>query len=475
MAWLKRLWPSSLSMRIAIILVGGLLLAQLITGTVWFESRRRHMLEIPTRVFATRVADTVRILQAQPPVERAALLNAMQAPDYALRLSTALPVAGGQTHDIAHATKLLTDVIRLHLGRNVDVRVLDAQLLDDRGAPADSWDMVAAASPTTAFRVAVRLSPDATGWLIVEGSEDENGVDLDRARTILDYIFRIYLLRIFIVVALTLIAVRQAMAPLKRMADAAEALGRNIHSPPMRTCGPREVRRAAEAFNAMQTQLVANLEERTRFLAAISHDLRSPITRLRLRTELLPREDLKVQFRRNLSEMEEMVDATLSFATSGVEDSLREEVDLDLMLALMVADYAAQGMPVTLTGVVGGTLRGFPRNLRRCVQNLIENALRYAGNADIHASGTAQQVSIVISDHGPGIPDDQIDKVFEPFYRLEISRNAASGGIGLGLSIARNIALAHDGTLRLANRPTSGLLVTLTLPRFKAPQDPPVG
>jgi signal transduction histidine kinase len=149
------------------------------------------------------------------------------------------------------------------------------------------------------------------------------------------------------VVALTLLAVRLAMNPLKRM-DAAEALRRDIHSPPLQTCGPREVRGAAEAFNAMQRQIIENMEERSRFLAAISHDLRSPITRLRLRSEMLPSEALRTSFRADLSDMEEMVDATLSFARSGVEDSVREMVDLDLMLAMMVANLAGQA--VTLTG-----------------------------------------------------------------------------------------------------------------------------
>jgi signal transduction histidine kinase len=264
------------------------------------------------------------------------------------------------------------------------------------------------------------------------------------------------------VVALTLLAVRLAMNPLKRMGDAAEALRRDIHSPPLQTCGPREVRGAAEAFNAMQRQIIENMEERSRFLAAISHDLRSPITRLRLRSEMLPSEALRTSFRADLSDMEEMVDATLSFARSGVEDSVREMVDLDLMLAMMVANLAGQA--VTLTGSASRPISGFPQSLRRCVQNLVDNALRYAGSAEIHASGDKHMTVIEILDHGPGIADDQLEAVFEPFYRLEHSRNADLGGVGLGLSIARKIALAHGGSLTLRNRAEGGLSVHLAIP-----------
>jgi signal transduction histidine kinase len=167
------------------------------------------------------------------------------------------------------------------------VRVIDAALMDENNRPAGSLAMMTAHDPTASFLVAARLSPQDP-WLIARGQEDENGADLDRAGTILDYILRIYLLRILIVVALTLLAVRLAMTPLKRMGDAAEALRRDIHSPPLQTCGPREVRGAAEAFNAMQRQIIENMEERSRFLAAISHDLRSPITRLRLRSGCCP-------------------------------------------------------------------------------------------------------------------------------------------------------------------------------------------
>lgn len=444
----KGIRPASLSARIACILVAGLVLAQLLTSTIWFESRRRQMLEIPTRVFATRVADALRLLEARPPQDRAELMAALQAPGLSLRFASHLPEPEGASQDLKRSSALLEHAMRVHLGQPVEVRVISAQLLDDRGRPANSWAMMSAREPAAQFRVAVRCDPGEP-WLVAEGHEDENGADLDRVGTIADYVLRIYLLRILIVGLLTWFAVRLAMKPLKRMADAAEALGRDIHSPPLETSGPREVRRAAEAFNAMQQKLIGHIEERTRFLAAVSHDLRSPITRLRLRTELLPKEEQKAGFRKDLAEMEGMVDATLSFMKGGVDEALTGDIDLDAMLGEMVADLREHGKAVTLAGSANGTTTGFPKGLRRCIGNLVENALRYAGSAEIVVSGSPAQIAITVQDRGPGIPADQLDLVFEPFYRQEDSRNVASGGVGLGLSIARDIAAAHKGTLWL--------------------------
>ncbi|MFT4052911.1 MAG: ATP-binding protein [Novosphingobium sp.] len=456
--------PASLSSRIACILVMGLVLAQLLTSTIWFESRRRQMLEIPARVFATRVADTLRLLEARPAVERPGLIAALNAPDFSLRLASELPVRHNASQDLRRSSALLEDTVRLHLRHPVEVRVIAAQLLNDADRPADSWAMMADGQPTAAFLVAVRSDPGAR-WLIAAGREDENGADLDRIGTIMDYVLRIYLLRILIVAMLTWIAVRLAMKPLKRLAQAAESLGHDLHSPPLATCGPREVRQAAEAFNLMQHRLIGHIEERTRFLAAVSHDLRSPITRLRLRTELLPLEDQKPGFRKDLTEMEGMVEATLSFMQGGVDEDLHEAIDIDTVLAGIISDLKTQGAAVTLTGTAGAALPGFPQGLRRCLWNLAENAVRYGGRADITVSDHVDGVTIRVKDDGPGIPDERLELVFEPFYRQENSRNIALGGVGLGLSIARSIAVVHDGTILLRNHPDGGLEATLHVPR----------
>ncbi|MED5544662.1 MAG: ATP-binding protein [Pseudomonadota bacterium] len=471
-ALLHRLIPATLSARIAWLLVGGLVLSQLLTGTIWFESRRRQLLEIPAHVFATRVADSLRVLDSAAPDRREDLLAKLQSPEFHLKRLAVLPDeerAGEEPEDLARSAPILAGSIRHQLDGRVEVRVLAAQLLDEEGEPAGRWSMLRDREPRAAFTLAVRRRPGDL-WLVARGREDEDGVLFDPGGTIADYVLRIYLLRILMVAALTWLGVRLAVKPLERLAEAAQRLGRDIRSPALPRKGPIEVRRAVEAFNGMQRQLVGYLDERTRFLAAVSHDLRSPITRLRLRAELLPATEEKGGWRKDLDEMEGMVDATLAFMQGNAGEDLQEAVDLDAVLAGILEDLHTQGAQATLAGRCGAPIAGFPQGLRRCLVNLTDNAVRYGGRADIVAQECDEEISIRVRDDGPGIPEANLGLVFEPFYREEKSRNTALGGVGLGLSIARDIALAHGGELTLHNRPEGGLEATLRLPRG-APQD----
>ena len=272
---------------------------------------------------------------------------------------------------------------------------------------------------------------------------------------------RIYLLRVLVLVLIALVAVRLAIRPLNALAKAAEALGRDIQRPPLSVDGPTEVRRAAQAFNAMQQRLIANIAERTRFLAAISHDLRSPITRLRLRTEMLEDNRTKERFRSDLEEMEQMVASTLDFVSSGEINEARQNIDINALLQSLQADLQDVGENVVIEGRAKHPLPGYARSLKRCVQNLLENAVRYGRDVTVRVEDQADSLTIIISDRGPGIPQAQLEQVMEPFYRVEGSRNAETGGYGLGLSIAHTIAKAHDGRLSLRNREGGGLEVEL--------------
>ena len=235
--------------------------------------------------------------------------------------------------------------------------------------------------------------------------------------------------------------------------------------PPLSESGPTEVRRAAQAFNAMQQRLIANIAERTRFLAAISHDLRSPITRLRLRTEMLDDNRTKERFRSDLEEMEHMVSSTLDFVSSGEINEARQNIDINALLQSLQADLEDVGQSVRIEGRAKQPLPGYARSLKRCVQNLLENAVRYGREVVVRVEDQAERLTIVISDRGPGIPQAQLEQVMEPFFRVEGSRNAETGGYGLGLSIAHTIARAHEGRLSLRNREGGGLEVELLFQR----------
>jgi signal transduction histidine kinase len=268
-----------------------------------------------------------------------------------------------------------------------------------------------------------------------------------------------------VVLMLSFIAVRWLSRPLKTLADAANALGKNIRQPPLPEEGPSEVRLAAGAFNTMQSRLVSFIEDRTRILAAMSHDLKTPLTRLRLRAELLEDDDSRSRFEKDLGEMQAMVTDALE-ALRGLEAQAKPvPVDVMALLESLQADNEEMGRSVEIEGRSNAPLVCDPAPLRRCVTNLVDNAVIYGQRARILVEDRPEALTLRIRDDGPGIPDDMLERVFDPFFRLEGSRSRETGGTGLGLSIARNIARALGGDLRLRNAPGGGLEARLTVPR----------
>jgi signal transduction histidine kinase len=275
------------------------------------------------------------------------------------------------------------------------------------------------------------------------------------------------------VIAVTLVAVRWVTRPLKSLAEAADQLGADIERPPLPEEGPLEVSRAARAFNTMQRRLVAFIRDRTRVLAAMSHDLKTPITRLRLRAELLDNPELRAKFEKDLAEMESMVSATLDFMRGVESREPRQPVDVMALLESLQADSAEMNRRVTIEGAAGEPYRGLAQALKRCLANLIDNAVRYGKSAKVMVEDLPTMLTIRVRDEGPGIPEGELERVFEPFQRLEGSRSRDTGGTGLGLGIARNIARAHGGDIVLRNvsAPPGGLGAVLTLPRTAATSD----
>lgn len=268
---------------------------------------------------------------------------------------------------------------------------------------------------------------------------------------------------------LTVWAVRRLTAPVGALAAAAERLGRDVNAPPLPEDGPLEVAKAAAAFNLMAARIRRFVQDRTFMLTAIGHDLRTPITRLKLRTEFLDDEDLRRKMLADLDELEAMVGATLAF---GREATAGEPVtSLDLaVLARTVLDEAADACPdiagrLHYEGPPHLTVRARSLAVKRAVANLVANAVNYGGGARVRLRlPQAGMVALDIEDEGPGIPPEELDRVFQPFHRVESSRNRETGGVGLGLPIARNILRAHGGDVTLANRPAGGTRATVSLP-----------
>jgi protein-histidine pros-kinase len=270
------------------------------------------------------------------------------------------------------------------------------------------------------------------------------------------------------VLGLTWVAVRIATRPLSRMAEAARRLGdAPEHSPPLDTHGPTEVTQAAAAFNHMQQRVREHITERTRILAAISHDLQTPITRLRLRAEMVDDDALRTRIQADLDAMQALVREGLDYARSRDSTAPLQPVDLNGLLDVLRSDATDMGWQVEVTGHAA-PCPAQPGALHRALWNLIENGVKFGQRVDIRIEDQLNQAVVRIRDHGPGLSDAELEKVFEPFYRTESSRNRETGGTGLGLAIARNLVRAQGGEVRLANHPDGGLEATVTLPRRPA-------
>lgn len=264
---------------------------------------------------------------------------------------------------------------------------------------------------------------------------------------------------------ITIWATRWITAPLASFARAAERLGMDVSASPLAEDGPQEVRAAARAFNQMQRRIRNFVEDRLAMLAAVSHDLRTPITRLRLRTEQLPIETLQQdKMLRDLDEMEQMVSSSLAFAKDEATDEPNQPIDLAALIGSICDDLTDAGFDADFAWTGRLVYRGRPLAMKRLFSNLIENAVRYGRCARVRAIPLPERIEVVVEDQGPGIPEAQQEKVFKPFYRLETSRNKRTGGLGLGLANVRTIARAHGGDVRLANRPEGGLAAIVTLP-----------
>lgn len=433
-----RFLPRSLYGRLVLILVSGLLLAQILGMVIGLRASEQALVRYSNVQWAQRDADAVTLMESLGLEARQRIATVLTSPRLAVSL-VAQPTGNvpQRLPPDAEAAEFQTLLRGLLPGRPLQVFLR-------RGSPLHSV-------------TEVRL-------------RDGTWVRFDHPRPPLlaewpyPHLIDMGVLLVAVIV-LSWIAVRLATRPLTELARAADELGRDINRAPLAEHGPAEVRRAARAFNEMQQRLKRYLEDRTRLLTAVSHDLRTPITRLRLRAELLDDAALREKFNRDLAEMENMTAATLDFLRGLQSGEPPQPVDLMALLESVQADAAEAHQQVAIVGEVRAPFYGQPLALRRCLDNLVSNAVRYGQRALITVEDGDDAVTLRVRDEGPGIPEDELEKVFEPYYRLDKSRGREGGGSGLGLGIARSIAAAHGGSLTLRNHPQGGLEALLVLRR----------
>ncbi|HYE46525.1 MAG TPA: ATP-binding protein [Caulobacter sp.] len=305
------------------------------------------------------------------------------------------------------------------------------------------------------FKVGVR-QPDGR-WLVVKPKPTFRW-DAWQTRLILTFV-----LSVGLIAPLAWLLARRLSAPIGAFAQAADRLGRDPRSPPLEMTGSSEVAAAAAAFNQMQERLRRYVDDRTAMVGAIAHDLRTPLTRLKFRIEQAP-DPLKAKLAADIDQMEAMIAATLGFVSDASRPRERTKLELASLVESVLDEAAETGAEASIDRTEKLVIEGDPVALRRLVANLVENALKYGGVARGRVYREAGEAVIEVEDDGPGIPEHERERVFEPFFRGEPSRNRETGGIGLGLAVVRSVARAHGGDAELINRPGGGLTARVRLP-----------
>ncbi|AIZ35205.1 HAMP domain-containing protein [Pseudomonas parafulva] len=455
MRLLRRLWPRTLFGQLLLIMISGTLLVQLVSSSIWFDVRFAQVFEAPVRLIAARSAPLIAQANCHTTPPRIPAR-------YHLRCAESLPSPQADDPHSRHRIELLLNqALSYELGHALKARVLKLQLTDELGRPVLWRSLFGLRIAQAHLQFAVPLEDGH--WLLVDGEELQGWSGESAWVLISDYLLRVYALRILAVLLVCLVAVRLCLRPLRRLADAALGLGRNLEQPPLPLEGPEEVRQAAQAFNAMQQRLIAMVNDKAYFLAAVSHDLRTPLTRMRLRLERLEDGEHKVRLQQNIAQMDAMIGQVLDYLHAGEQQNL-QEVDLDRLVARVCADLASAEEPLPVQGSVG-KVRVDALLMQRCLQNLLVNALRYGRQVTLRLDADSTHIRLHVEDRGPGIDPALLATVTDPFVRGETSRNHRSGGYGLGLSIAQRIAASHGGALHLENREGGGLVVTVTVAR----------
>ncbi len=464
-------WPQSLFGRLLAASVAAVLLAQTAGLFLIAQEREHFVLQGSVREWARRIAETTLVLQPLGLAERAAAVVRLSAAPEPLHMADPPPGAHRHTGAAAHGfvrlpvlsdfERTLKDQVHGALGPAYAVEV---SATPEAAPPAiavpvpffAAHELAAYQGSTRRYDVSVRL-PDGAA-LLFRVTRMPEGAPLPR------HLLGNLALLVLILVIVLYVAARNITRPLSELARAAHSVGRDARPQRLQERGARELRDAARAFNTMQDRLRRYLDSRARVLAAMSHDLKTPLTRLRLQVETLDNPPMQERIGRELSEMEAMVREALTLFR-GIEDGEPPApLDLNALLEKVREEFTDMGQQVTVAGRTAQPLTAKPQALKRCLTNLVANATHFGARADIVVED-GPVVAIRVRDSGPGIPAQELERVFEPFYRLESSRNRDSGGTGLGLSIARDIAQAHDGSLTLSNLPGGGLEAALLLPR----------
>jgi signal transduction histidine kinase len=462
--------PKSLFGRLILVLLTGLILAQLISAFILLRDRGQVLYESVRKNLITHTAGIVRLLDSLPAESRLQLVPLLGGTDFNITLSAQPKSNQKPSQETWDTSDVVLNELAKRLPNNSKILVavkpsimeqrmpeMHRRHMMDQNSMSGPWAyMHGLHNMARSFHIQVRLQDGS--WVIFERQVSED---------IFNWPIRLLIaLGVLLISAIVIsfIGVRSVVRPLHNLRQAVEGLGKDIKQAPLNETGPAEVKDTARAFNTMQRRLKNYIEDRAEILSAVSHDLKTPLTRIRLRTDLMDDDELRIKTQKDLDDMEAMVSSTLDFMRGTETREPSQALDLMALLESIQENVLEAGGKVKLSGQLAEPYTGKHLALKRCLMNLVENAVRYGKEANISVTQSDDEIMISISDKGPGIPEKSLQKVFDPFFRLESSRAQQTGGTGLGLGIARNIARAHGGDLILQNSLNGGLTAQLTLP-----------
>lgn len=477
------LLPDSLLGRLSLVIVSGVLLTQLVGSAIWATQRRAEA-ETETKLAAQylghSVSNAIRFFRSLPPSYR--ILMTQQSREMGgMRLFVGLnrdhvdivPIAANSLADVATGTVLAT--LKEDLPQMRDFKLAfawpdDLQVSPDGGKIGDLPDnwvrhvLLVEPNPAPVLVVQVELEPG--NWLYF-ATLMPNPYFLTSKDTLTPEQLILQGLSLTLVLLLSFLVVRWFTRPLAALSDAAEAFGKDGDIPSLPERGSRELVNTVRAFNAMRMRILRYMEERDRLFISISHDLRTPITRLKLRAGLLDEEDLRDEFEEDLDELDMMVKGALQLVKDRDIHENDARVQLDPLILRMVRGAGLGGQHIAFAPS-GIALRSKPLALKRAIGNLVDNALFYGERVEVAVRQRGEWIEIEVRDHGPGVPPEALSSLAQPHVRLEHGRESNAGGTGLGLSIARRIAESLGGELVLANPDGGGFSATIRLPRQQA-------
>ena len=401
-----------------------------------------------------RINDIVLLLEAVPPAERPVAVAALANGSF--RVDVQAPGSAGAVSLDAAARRQppQPEVFASDHGRQRLVLRLDGDgaTTADRGV----LDVGVGAGVPGSYVLAVEVRDG--GWVVFTAPTRFWGLDQE-AKNGVKLVFLA-----LTVIGISVAAAYQLSRPIRRFTEAVRRFGNDPRAAALPVTGPVELRETVRAFNAMQAKIQAFVSDRTAMLAAISHDLRTPLTKIRLRGEFIEDDDQRARLFRDVDDMQAMVDSALAFFRDDLQDEEVTAFDFPELLRTIADDYADQGHLVVYDGVDRLAHRGKPFALKRAFTNLVDNAVKYGRAPELELGCRGDSIVVTVRDSGPGIPATAFEEVFAPFYRLERSRNRATGGVGLGLTSARSVIQGHGGSITLHNRESGGLELRVTLP-----------